>query len=101
MVHIGGYCQGNKVTLLGYSSKFVSLLKIFGFDGSELIRIKKGDGEILLNSLESIIDDSKSVKLVEHKNTLNNFRNINLSFAEALVSKGTIKNYQRKNIELE
>ncbi len=93
-----GLLSGHKVTLLGHNTKFVSLLKIFGFDNSQLIRFKKGDGLTLIDCLQSIIDDSRSVELIDHKSTLNNFRKINLDFAESLKDKCIIKDYELKSL---
>ena len=86
-----GLLTGHKVSLVGYSSKFISLLKAFGFDGSQLIPIARGDGKGLIGALEPITDDRFAVELEKPEVYLNDFRQRNLDFAKQLETKGVIK----------
>lgn len=88
--------SGHEIMLLGYNPKFISVLKLFDFDESELIRYKKGDGKDLLDRISAITDNKKFIKLNNHTDVLNEFRNINLDFANALKDKNIIDDYEYK-----
>lgn len=79
-----GLLSGHNVTLLGYSSKFSSLLNIFNLDDNLLIKVIKGDNKLTLKALENINNLENSYKLVDSKSVLKEFRNKNIDFINSL-----------------
>lgn len=72
-----GLLSGRKVKLYGYSSKFSSLLKGFGFNGDEYVKYEKGSMDSFRNAIASKTEwlqiDSNQYKKA--------FREMNLDFA--------------------
>ena len=95
-----GLLTGHNVTLFGYSSKFSSLLRGFGLNDTQLIRIERGSGKALLDAIKMVNDDSKSIKLNNHKKVLNDFRKKNIAFANDLVKKGIISGFTFKKKDM-
>lgn len=95
----GGYwglLSGKHVTLLGYSSKFSSLLKAMELDPEKIIPIGRGEGDLLKELSEISRMGSSSQILTNHKKTREAFIQINLRFAERLKAAGAFKNYKLK-----
>lgn len=88
-----GLLTGHDVTLLGYSSKFSSLLRGFGLSDAHLIRIERGSGKGLFDAIKAVTDDSKAIKLNNHKKILNEFRKKNIAFADNLIKNGIISTF--------
>ncbi|QKI88638.1 hypothetical protein [Thiomicrorhabdus xiamenensis] len=91
-----GLLTGHKVTVLGYSSKFISLLNAFGFNKDHLFSIKRGDGDSLYESLSFIEDDRNSVFVKDYQNFLMDFRRRNVEFAEKLVNNHLVEGFELK-----
>lgn len=72
-----GLLSGRKVRLYGYSSKFTSLLKGFGFAGDEYVKYRKGSAESFLNALYT---DTEWLE-IDHRKYKSLYREINLDFA--------------------
>lgn len=89
-----GLLSGHYVTIIGYSTKFISLLKMFNFDETYLIKVKRGDNELILNALCSIDNLENAYKLDNSKLILDSFRELNVRFANELINKSIIENYQ-------
>jgi hypothetical protein len=89
-----GLLSGHNVTLLGYSSKFTSLLKIFNLDDNLLIKITRGDNNSILEVLENIDYLDNSYKLTDAKLVLKEFRNKNINFINKLKEKSIITDFK-------
>ena len=89
-----GLLSGHNVTLLGYSSKFSSLLKIFNLDDNLLIKITRGDNSSILEVLKNINNLDNSYKLVDSKLVLKEFRNKNIDFINSLKEKSIISDFK-------
>lgn len=85
---------GHTVTLMGYSSKFTSLLSSLGLDSQALIAIQRGIGKGLLTTLEKV-EGSDRQQLPDAKQTLDAHRALNLRFAQKLKAAGLISHFER------
>jgi len=72
-----GLLSGRKVRLYGYSSKFVSLLKGFGFTGNEHVRYDKGSPK----SFNQAIRTNTEWLTIDHNYYKIMFREMNLDYA--------------------
>lgn len=92
-----GLLSGKKVTLMGYSSKFVSLLSNFGYTKKDLKQVSRGDAEPLIQALNEINPEKEFLQLDSPLNTLNLFRKINIEFADRLIKNDIISEYHLKH----
>jgi hypothetical protein len=90
-----GLLAGRKVTMLGYSSKFIHLLTNVGLPTDHMVRIPRGDGPSLLQQLATI-DQAPVLMLSQARDILNQFRERNLSFANRLTDQGIVAGYTLK-----
>lgn len=85
-----GLLSGRAVSIIGYSSKFTSLLNIFEKDESYLLRYDKNN----LSDLEKLIDMSISKKtflnLSNPHKFKERFKDLNFNFANKLVQNGVV-----------
>ena len=88
-----GLLSGRKVTLMGYSSKFINLLDNFNLPANKLIKIGRGETKSLIVTLQEICDDSNAVQLDHAENYLHKFRAINTAFANRLIKCGAFSGY--------
>lgn len=79
-----GLLAGRQVTCIGYSSKFVSLLRVMGLDPAMLIPVQRGSHESLVNAVSEVDDDSRAVALNDSVAVRQAFRSRNLGFAQRL-----------------
>lgn len=94
-----GFLSGHKVSLIGYSSKFYSLIKAVGLDTSKLISVQPANSFQLLEAINKAKTGEFSQKLINHNFTKSNFRSININFANKLKSSGLFNYIDLKNIE--
>ena len=80
--------SGRSVAVLGYSTKFTSLLEAFGLPSEAVYRYSRGDGEGLARLVEKALDERRFVSLPDYRSVRQEFRAVNLRFAERLVSEG-------------
>ncbi|AUM13449.1 hypothetical protein [Ketobacter alkanivorans] len=83
-----GLLSGRRVNLMGYSSKFFSLLKSFGLSSRACFPVGRGSVEDILTAL---VDDSfldAEIKLDDSQCVLAGYRRINICFAESLIEVG-------------
>ncbi|SEA10582.1 hypothetical protein SAMN05660420_01228 [Desulfuromusa kysingii] len=88
-----GLLSGRKVTMMGYSSKFISLLDLFNFSDKNLIQISRGEASTLIEALEEINDETKAIQLANSVGYLKTFRNLNISFADRLIAHQAFSDY--------
>ncbi|MBA4130868.1 MAG: hypothetical protein C0519_05540 [Hyphomicrobium sp.] len=82
-----GLLSGRKVHIIGYSTKFTSLAKLFGFPESAVVKCSRGDTESLNNAIESCLHRAP-LQLRSPAETRAQFRSLNLDFAERLSQVG-------------
>lgn len=80
---------GHEVVLLGYSSKFRSLYLSMGLKPDAIVPIQRGDPASLLHHLENPPLD-KGVRLPYPSDVRDEFKALNLAFAEQLVDRGIL-----------
>ena len=88
-----GLLSGRKVTMMGYSSKFISLLDLFNFSDKKLIQINRGEASTLIEALKNINDETKAIQLENSADYLKTFRNLNTSFADRLITHRLFSDY--------
>lgn len=90
--------SGRKVKLLGYSTKFTSLLNIFNLRKSDLYIYKRGSAEGLQKCLYAALHESSSgwLDLGDCDMWVNDFRGINDDFAHKIVRTGYFSGITRK-----
>lgn len=76
-----GLLSGGKVRAIGYSSKLVSLLGIFGFAPDHLLRYSRGDQAGLETALHTALDTDDWLSLPDPDAVRARFRRLNLDFA--------------------
>ena len=92
-----GFLSGKKVTSLGYSSKFLSLMKGLDLDTGKVVAIGRGQEE-LLNTLKDSENLSLSAQtLSDHVATRKAFKELNLRFADRLQKAGAFERYELKH----
>jgi len=88
---------GRKVKLIGYSSKFVNLLKIFNISPSSLLIYIRGDGASLASTLKSAMHDTTPwISLRNPNDYKDQFKSINDEFASDIVKKGVFEKITKK-----
>jgi len=83
----GTYCgllAGRRVTSIGYSSKFISLMRVMGLDPLMLVPVRRGSQDSLVNAVRDIDNDSRALQLDDHLAVKYEFRARNRSFSERL-----------------
>ena len=93
-----GLLSGREVSLIGYSTKFTSLLKIFQLDLNKIIQVDRGCEESLLKALDIAILGKNKQKLENSNFFLQKFRNMNINFANELVNSKLFKKIELKNL---
>lgn len=92
-----GLLSGRKVSLLGYSSKFYSLYKMFDLDIQFIFRIQHGDATALLQGIENAVINSKFVHLEKYKEKRKEFISYHLNFIDNLQKSGLFNDINVKN----
>lgn len=83
-----GLLSGRSVTVIGYSSKFSSLLKLLGQDPDCIINYKKGDGEELKVAISLALSEPCRNRLPNPAEKKLDIRALNDDFARKLVNAG-------------
>jgi hypothetical protein len=78
------------VALLGYSSKFVSLYRLFGLDPTNIVTYRRDGGADFERALTETFRDPPYVQLSNAAKTKQHFREINLNFAQSLAAEGIV-----------
>lgn len=89
-----GLLSGRKVSLIGYSTKFSSLYKMFQLDITKIIKVDRGCEVSLLEALDYAMQENNIQELDHSKNYLQKFRTLNLNFANKLVEGGLFVNIE-------
>ena len=78
------FLSGRKVKLLGYSTKFINLLKIFNISPGAIRKYSKDDQLDLINNIIVAVDHDNFIYVKNYKFFLNYFKRLNLEFADAI-----------------
>jgi len=91
--HIGYWSllTGRKLRLIGYSSKFLNMLKIFGLSTTKLTLCRKGDPRSLTDALDRCLRKPDDVSVSTPQVIKAEFRERNLQFAAELVRRGLLQ----------
>jgi hypothetical protein len=94
-----GLLAGRSIQVIGYSTKFTNLLANFRIEENNVRIIKKGQEKVLINILNDIANhsDKKRIHLTNHQEILNEFRQLNIEFANKMVKNNIINSYSLKN----
>lgn len=79
-----GFLSGREVAVIGYSSKFASLLELFGLPAT-VIEYERGNGDGLRQAVEEALRAQSWLRLERPEQTKDALRSLNLAFAERLV----------------
>lgn len=83
-----GLLSGRAVTVIGYSSKFSSVLRLFEQDPNSVIQYRKGDSDALAAAIDQALSEPPRARLANPGPTKSAFREINDRFAADLVRIG-------------
>ncbi|KAB2777290.1 hypothetical protein [Brucella anthropi] len=87
-----GFLSGRAIKLIGYSTKFYDLLRLFNQPQEFLIQYQRGFSEGLSQALALAVN-SPALTATKHREYLNRFREMNIEFAYSLKSIGIRANY--------
>lgn len=82
--------SGRSVALAGYSSKFTSLMDLFGQERARVLIYKKGDQETLSNLLDKALERPDQIYIDHPEETKAAFRMANHDFADAVTNTGLV-----------
>jgi|GEM_PF-1082925 len=90
-----GFLSGRNVAVIGYSSKFKSLIKLFDLDENNLLMYKKNNLNRLDDHIEKILNDNSYYQNVnDHIDYISEFRKTNISYAETLRNRAFLSNHK-------
>ena len=92
-----GLLAGKRITLIGYSSKFYSLYRMFQLNPSFIIKVNRGNGFELIDAIEMAIHNNYWQQLNNALSFKEKFRSINLNFAKRLSSSDLFEKIELKN----
>lgn len=98
--HIGYWSllSGRSVRLIGYSSKFVNLLNMFGIPRNNFEPYIRGDARSLVSGVNRCFIKGAEVQLNEPSSFKELFRDYNIRFAQKLVDRGFLRSFLIKSI---
>ncbi|MBZ9768443.1 hypothetical protein LB526_16940 [Mesorhizobium sp. CA6] len=85
-----GLLSGRQVALIGYSSKFASILDLFELPDS-VVQYQRGDGVRLLGAIERALRSDSFSRLASPMETKRAFRQANVDYAQHLVTTGLFR----------
>jgi hypothetical protein len=85
-----GLLSGRSVGIIGFSSKYTNILKMFGMPG-EYLHVQKGDYDGLSHAIDRILAKGRFVSAPDAAERRDEFRRINLAYAQQLVDRGLFK----------
>lgn len=89
-----GLLSGRIVTLIGYSSKFYSLLSCFGLSSDCVLKYDRGDDRQLFELLNDVDALSSGVGLDNADSIRSLYRSINVAFLDNLVKRNIVESYR-------
>ncbi|MEX2127613.1 MAG: polysaccharide pyruvyl transferase family protein [Xanthobacteraceae bacterium] len=95
-----GLLSGRSVTVIGYSSKFLSLMTLFQQSQEAVIPYRKGADEQLAEAIEQALRASPRLLLSDADAQKRKFRELNRHFAEELVRGGFFKSVRLREVSL-
>ena len=91
-----GLLSGRQVTILGYSSKFKSLLHGLGLCDDRFIEVRRGLSGICKILSDNLNLENNRITLKNSKAKLDEFRSINLDFANKIVKLRLVSSWELK-----
>jgi hypothetical protein len=91
-----GLLSGRGVTVVGYSSKFSSLLRLLGQESDSVIQYRMGDSKDLAEVICQAFSESPRLRLSDPFTTRRAFRETNDRFAAELVRRGLFQSVTRR-----
>lgn len=85
-----GLLSGRSVGMIGFSSKYTNVLKMFGIAG-DYQHYEKGDVDGLVKSIDRVISENLFVSAPNAAERREEFRRINLAYAGKLVEQGVFQ----------
>lgn len=91
--HVGYWSllSGRALLLIGYSSKFASLMSLFGGSRADVIAYRKGEGAGLSRAIDEAMRDGTGFRVADAGARKQEFRERNDRFAAELVRSGLFK----------
>ena len=90
--------MGKEIVLMGYSSKFESVLRGFDLKVDRFIPINRGCTHSLLDAIESLDIQKHRIRLSDSHDYLHRFRQLNITFAQSLVENKLASGFKRKRV---
>jgi polysaccharide pyruvyl transferase WcaK-like protein len=90
-----GLLSGRPVTLIGYSSKFTSLMRLLHLDPTALIPYTRGDGDALARAVAEALSAPSRLFLKNYASRRQEFCELNIRYSEALVRAGLFEAIRR------
>lgn len=88
--------SGREVAVIGYSSKFRSLLKLFGLDPSLISHYSVSNQEDLKKAINNIIKENHFFKIENSGDYRSEFSKLNIKFAEECKKIGFVEDFKLK-----
>lgn len=88
--------SGRSIQLIGYSTKFSSLLRLFNIKNDSLFRSVKGDAVGLSVAVSLAMESDGWINVKDHDEYKARFRGINDEFASLLVERGVFESIKNK-----
>jgi hypothetical protein len=85
---------GRDVSIVGYSSKFRSLLKLFGLDAAELVHYDTADQEALKRGIKDTLDNGRFHHVTGAVGYRQAFIDRNVRFAEKCKAAGFVRDFR-------
>ena len=85
-----GLLSGRAVGIIGFSSKYTNVLKMFGIAG-DYQRYEKGDPDGLVKAIDRVISENLFVSAPNAADRRDEFRKLNLAYAGKLVEQGVFE----------
>lgn len=94
-----GLLSGRHVSLIGYSSKFFSLIRMLGLDPGRVIKVERGGEQDLVDGICLAMRESHYQRLENARSCRDRFRMINLDFAGRLAGSELFSSVVRRDLK--
>lgn len=89
-----GLLSGREIILIGYSSKFRNLLKMFNINSNKLFEYRRGDPDELLKVFYKALEKQEFIGLINPEDYKDKFRQCNFEFAKKLKKLNIIQSFE-------
>ncbi len=90
-----GLLSGRSVAIIGYSSKFESLMKLFNLNKERLLTYKKNNLNLIDQHIELALNNNDYFQnIVDPKKYISEFRKINIKYADTLVERKLFSEFE-------